>query len=521
VTRLGAALAVALAVTGAAAAPPQHPFPQHVPLAPGTITPTHRSQATLDDDARALYDAWKSRYLAQAGTESDGHPRYRVRTGRGANKPTVSEGQGWGMILAALMAGHDPGAQTIFDGLWEYRLDHPSTIDARLMDWHVKASEAPDASGNDSAFDGDADMAFALLLAEQQWGNGGRFDYRAAALTTIGGIRDSTIGPTTLLPMLGDWVDPGGTPYSEHTPRTSDFMLDNFRAWSRATGDPVWANVVTAAQAAVTHVQTTHSPVTGLLPDFLEPVSATDPTLRPASPGFLEGPNDGFYYYNAVRDPLRLGLDAALNGDAVSRAQVRKVSAWYRAATGGSPAGVRAGRRLDGTLLQGNDYFTTVFVASVGVAAMSEPEEGWLNALYDAVRLSDEDYYEDTVSLLCLLAMTGNYWNPALVAGGATTTTTTSTTTTLPAPCGNGLLDPGEQCDDGNTAGGDCCSPACLHEAPGVPCDDANACTAPGACDGAGLCVPGPCRQGVACGVVCGTTLRCTDVGGPCACRAP
>jgi cysteine-rich repeat protein len=46
--------------------------------------------------------------------------------------------------------------------------------------------------------------------------------------------------------------------------------------------------------------------------------------------------------------------------------------------------------------------------------------------------------------------------------------------------CGNGLLDPGEQCDDGNQIGGDGCSPACRLEVcgngildPGEQCDTA------------------------------------------------
>jgi cysteine-rich repeat protein len=57
-------------------------------------------------------------------------------------------------------------------------------------------------------------------------------------------------------------------------------------------------------------------------------------------------------------------------------------------------------------------------------------------------------------------------------------------------PCGNGVLDPGEQCDDGNQAGGDCCASNCMLEADGSACDDGNAgttgdtCTA-GACAGA------------------------------------
>lgn len=33
-------------------------------------------------------------------------------------------------------------------------------------------------------------------------------------------------------------------------------------------------------------------------------------------------------------------------------------------------------------------------------------------------------------------------------------------------PCGNGVLDPGEQCDDGNAQSGDACSPVCKWEKP-------------------------------------------------------
>ena len=33
-----------------------------------------------------------------------------------------------------------------------------------------------------------------------------------------------------------------------------------------------------------------------------------------------------------------------------------------------------------------------------------------------------------------------------------------------PVTCGNGLLDPGEECDDGNTSGGDGCAADCTDE---------------------------------------------------------
>jgi cysteine-rich repeat protein len=61
------------------------------------------------------------------------------------------------------------------------------------------------------------------------------------------------------------------------------------------------------------------------------------------------------------------------------------------------------------------------------------------------------------------------------------------------ALCGDGIItSPTEQCDDGNTDNGDCCSSTCQFESEGSPCTDNDACTAPDGCDGAGSCNPGP-----------------------------
>jgi len=90
--------------------------------------------------------------------------------------------------------------------------------------------------------------------------------------------------------------------------------------------------------------------------------------------------------------------------------------------------------------------------------------------------------------------------------------------------CGDAILQEGEDCDDGNTLDGDCCSTACTFEAAGTICGVTDACTTPATCDGAGQCVPGEpivCDDGDVCnGVeVCelesgcqpGTPLRCDD----------
>ncbi|HYC21145.1 MAG TPA: DUF4215 domain-containing protein [Candidatus Bathyarchaeia archaeon] len=89
---------------------------------------------------------------------------------------------------------------------------------------------------------------------------------------------------------------------------------------------------------------------------------------------------------------------------------------------------------------------------------------------------------------------------------------------TLEAVCGNGILEPGEECDDGNTLDGDCCSSKCKLEPAGSPCSDGNACTTVDQCDGSGQCVgsapvvcPAPADACHAQGVCDPTTGSCSN----------
>lgn len=75
---------------------------------------------------------------------------------------------------------------------------------------------------------------------------------------------------------------------------------------------------------------------------------------------------------------------------------------------------------------------------------------------------------------------------------------------TLPAPssCGNGTVNAGEQCDDGNQVNGDCCNGVCQREPAGRPCPgDGNLCT-DDVCSAAGQCGvanSSPCNDGLFC----------------------
>jgi cysteine-rich repeat protein len=81
--------------------------------------------------------------------------------------------------------------------------------------------------------------------------------------------------------------------------------------------------------------------------------------------------------------------------------------------------------------------------------------------------------------------------------------------------CGDSLIDPGEECDDGNTSDGDCCSSLCQFESTGSACvDDGNACT-DDKCNGTGTCLHP--NNTLACDDASACTSSDTCSGGSCA----
>ncbi|MEU1231315.1 glycosyl hydrolase family 8 [Streptomyces sp. NPDC005828] len=389
--------------TGGGGGGPAVPFGSHLkPYAAGILKPSG-TQSALDQKVVDHYNRWKAAFVRQ----NCGNGWYQVIS-PDADHPYVAEAQGYGMVVTATMAGADPDAKKIFDGLVKWKIDHPSSVNPHLLAAEQDAS-CKSVNGGDGATDGDMDVAYGLLLADRQWGSTGTYNYKDLALKHIAAIKKDEVNATTKLLKLGDWSSSGDQYY--YVTRTSDWMADHFRAFRAASGDTTWDAVRSAHQTQISRLQSTYASGTGLLPDF---VVDTDTTPRPAPGQVLEDPNDGAYWWNACRTPWRIGDDAVTSGDATSLAAARKVNGWIKTKTGGDPNKIAVGYKLNGTQISSGSE--AAFFAPFAVAAMTDPgSQAWLDALWNKMLTTPVDtssYFSASIQLQVMITASGNHWVP-------------------------------------------------------------------------------------------------------------
>ena len=382
-----------------------YPFgSRQTPYAAGVLRPSGSTSA-LDAKIVDYYQRWKAAFVKQ----NCGNGWYQIIS-PDAEFPYVAEAQGYGMVITAQMAGADPDAKKIFDGLLKYKLAHPSVNNPDLL-----AAEQDTAcksvNGSDSATDGDMDTAYGLLLADKQWGSSGTYNYKQLAVKNVNAIKKSLINPTTNLLLMGDWSGPDDS-RKYYGSRSSDWMADHFRAFRTATGDSAWDTIRAKHQDLIATLQSKYAASTGLLPDF---VQDTNSTAKPAVGKLLEETaTDGKYWYNACRDPWRIGADAAVTGDGKSLAAARKMNSWIKSKTGGDPSKIAIGYQLNGTQIDsGSD---AAFVAPFAVAATTDPgSQAWLDALWTKMvntPIATDTYFGASIQLQVMITVSGNHWIP-------------------------------------------------------------------------------------------------------------
>lgn len=373
------------------------------------VLPLHgQERAKFDprmrEAAKEFWVVWKSKYLRSAG-EDQLYVDCEINSGIFKTKAqSISEGHGYGMLASVLMAEVDPQSQRTFDALRKFRAAHPSDADPHLMAWRqkFKGGKWAQKGDEDTATDGDLDIAYALVLAERRWGGEGK--YLKEAIQMAEAILRCEYNADLKTLTLGSWCTPEEPQWWGW--RSSDFMPGHFKALADVTGDMRWKLVTDKGYELLQKVVAKHSPTAGLVPDFLD---ARD--CSPVAPRFLEDKTDGCFYYNACRVPWRLAVDYLSSGDKRALELLQRFSEWARRTTGGDPARFNAGYALNGRPLK--EDWGAAFVGPLAVAAFVQPQaHEWSHALGRALlerSAEDEDYYGNTLKLMCLIVL-GGFW---------------------------------------------------------------------------------------------------------------
>lgn len=411
------------AATATATAAIAYPFGARlVPYVAG-IRPT-QSNATMDTVLTRQYTAWKAARVVSANSVVSGG--YAVKFSN-ATYLTVSEGMGYGMLLTVLFAGHDPDARTVFDGMLAVVRARPAYAFAPLgpygqylMDWELYANGTSAGDGW-NAMDGDLDIALALLMADKQWGSSGKWNYLQEGKNTVNAIKYWNMKTDGATKGLRD----------ANNNRTSDYMIGHFRAFKAATGDTFWDSAVNRAYGLVDRMQTVYSPGVGLMPDF---VMHTETATPYPSTGYIGdgNANEGYFWWNACRNPWRFASDYLLSGDARFALVTGRMIDFFKSKSGGNPFNIGTGYALNGTQLTGGN--SPAYHGPICAGACVDARfQGFLDSMWtwNASHLTT-GYYDGELQLLSMVVASGNWWKPGSASTPQQPPPTTQPPTTQP-----------------------------------------------------------------------------------------
>lgn len=375
------------------------------------------STSTLSEETVNFYNYWKEKYLAQdlyVTNETQYYVFYGEQTYAEAGYEvavTVSEAHGYGMIIAASMAKYDSEAKEIFDGMYRYYRAHLSEIGPNLMAWQQvdNGTAIVNASGADSATDGDMDIAYALLMADSIWGSDGEINYKQMAVNVIHDIMTYEVNKTDWVLQLGDWAywSKEGDQYYAAT-RSSDFIMQYMPVFAKATEDDRWLTLYESTYSIIRQFLNDYG--TGILPDFIIKDLVTGKFI-PAPANFLESENDGNYYYNACRTPWRISMDYLINENEDAKEYADVINAFIIEETDNDPWNIMAGYTPEGIAV--SNWNDLCFNAPFMIAAACSEDPAWHDKIREMCLNYGEDvYFGDTITMLCLIVDDGGWIVP-------------------------------------------------------------------------------------------------------------
>jgi endo-1,4-beta-D-glucanase Y len=324
-------------------------------------------------DTMTAYTAWKNAFVVPGAGPDGAAAGMRVQRDSNTSNDTVSEGIGYGMLAAVYV-----GDRATFDGLWTYAQSHFDAVG--LMNWHINSTGSIASGGTGSASDGDEDMAFALLMASDQWSS---TTYLNAAQTLINNILyNSVANDGTLKP---------GDAWGSTTMNYPDYFSPAYyRAFAKATDNAQWLNPVVERGYAILATQSNSN---GLLPDSTMSANTA--------------PTSGTYGYDACRTPWRIGMDYCFNGELRAQAYLTKIGTFFNGITA---ANIGDGYSVASSAATSNSH-NMAFIGPAGVAGM----EGFQTLVDGAFTFGNNNsgnsgalYFQRSLGVISMLMVSGN-----------------------------------------------------------------------------------------------------------------
>jgi endo-1,4-beta-D-glucanase Y len=363
------------------------------------LVPTNSSL----QDALSNYTIWKTNF-----TESCGNGQIRVKFD--TNSQTVSEGIGYGMLLAAY--AHD---QALFDGLWSY---YKSNRNANgVMNWKINGCSG--VLGQNGASDAELDAAMALIVADSNWGSATVTKYKSDASALITTVKTHEIESGTNVLKPGDMF--GGSSLTN----PSYFATGYFRAFANFMNDSFWNTVANKCYTVINNNLQLNNAIGGIVSDWC------DGNGNYTSNGYQ---NSGkTYLYDAARTPWRVAVDFAWFQNSQAKEYSKKSSDFVRINLGGS-VNIVDGYNQNGTKI--GKYHNPTFVGAFACAAMGGDNQEHLNNSYTDLKSLNEpnSYFNQTLKTLYLFLLNGSFYLPDNAAGGGNTSTNTPPTAAITSP---------------------------------------------------------------------------------------
>jgi endo-1,4-beta-D-glucanase Y len=307
------------------------------------------------------------------------------------------------------------GDQTLFDGLWKYEQQQ---LDVNgLMNWSVGPDGTMNTNGAGGATDADEDMAFALVMADKQWGGQGSLSqtYATYALKQIQAVWANEIWNYKVV-IPGDQWGASSDPSSFANINVSYFAPAYYRIF--AVLDPLagspgmdnWAAAIDSSYSILSLAlnATNGNRTNGLVPAWCSSAGG------PPGPG---QPTN--YQYDSCRTPFRIGLDWCWNAEPRAQQYVALTSAFFN---GIGAANITDGYQTNGSADPGYTAMagelSAAFIGPAGVGAMggamsSSTYQPFVNGAYNEVAtlqlLAAGTYYEDSWTVMSLLMMSANF----------------------------------------------------------------------------------------------------------------